>query len=590
MENSSFEIIDAGLAKTGSPFMNINRFRNVRSGDNDPYIQLHRQVKQYGTYNRYGARIPVPSKMNLTLFENLLTDYHDRDIIEWLRFGWPTGVPLEVNEFDSQLINHKGATEFPDHIDQYFLKEIKAGATTQPHVGIPFETRFAINPLNSRSKKNSDSKRRIILDLSFPKGSSVNDQIPKESYLGKKYKLTYPTVDTLAKRIHDLDYKAFIYRVDEERSFRQNPLDPIDYGLIGMHWKGLFFFDVNSPQGLRTGAMFCQRCTNAVRHIMNQLGYFLLNYLDDLHGCETIDKIESSFITLLKLMRDLRRDVAHDKTTKPTQVIEVLGIWFDVLQRVMAITPERLSEIMEILQFWRTKKYASKKEMQRLLGKLQFIAKCIRPGRIFISRLLRWMHHMSECEYKVLDDDMRKDIRWWYLTIPDFTGVSIMWYLEAEQPDIFAASDSSLTACGAHTDRKFFHSVFPEFILNQTQHIAQRELLTIAVTIKIFAAELSGRKITFLCDNQASVYCVNTGRTKDRFMQQVLREIAYLSTMGNFLIRTRFIDTKSNRPADILSRWDSIPDALNQFYRAIGHTNFTEVKICDNHFKFINDW
>lgn len=151
--------------------------------------------------------------MNLQLFRSLLDTYHDKDLIEWLTYGWPIGRPLDAPLPVSVQINHKGANSFPDHIDEYFKKEINAGATIGPFISNIFETpRKATSPLNSRPKRNDKSKRRIILDLSFPKGRSVNDFIPKDSYLGQPFKLRYPTIDTLAKRIHALDYKAFIYR------------------------------------------------------------------------------------------------------------------------------------------------------------------------------------------------------------------------------------------------------------------------------------------------------------------------------------------------------------------------------------------
>ncbi len=44
------------------------------------------------------------------------------------------------------------------------------------------------SPLMSAPKLDS-TEQQIILDLSFPRGLSVNDGIPKESYLGTKFKL-----------------------------------------------------------------------------------------------------------------------------------------------------------------------------------------------------------------------------------------------------------------------------------------------------------------------------------------------------------------------------------------------------------------
>ena len=45
------------------------------------------------------------------------------------------------------------------------------------------------------------TKRRVILDLSFPKGSAVNEGILKEFYLESKISLTFPWVDDLVEVI-----------------------------------------------------------------------------------------------------------------------------------------------------------------------------------------------------------------------------------------------------------------------------------------------------------------------------------------------------------------------------------------------------
>ena len=55
------------------------------------------------------------------------------------------------------------------------------------------------------------------------------------------------------------------------------------------------------------------------------------------------------------------------------------------------ITPERLRNIISILTSWLSKSKASLKETQSLLGKLNFAAARVRPGRIFISRMLKWL-------------------------------------------------------------------------------------------------------------------------------------------------------------------------------------------------------
>ena len=59
------------------------------------------------------------------------------------------------------------------------------------HTKIPFSRHVGISPLSTRPKRGSED-RRVILDLSFPIGESVNDGIPKDTYMGFHAKLTSP--------------------------------------------------------------------------------------------------------------------------------------------------------------------------------------------------------------------------------------------------------------------------------------------------------------------------------------------------------------------------------------------------------------
>ena len=49
--------------------------------------------------------------------------------------------------------------------------------------------------------------------------------------------------------------------------------------------------------------------------------------------------------------------------------------------------------------------------------------------------------------------------------------------------------------------------------------------------------------------------CINSGRCKDPFMQQCLRELVYLACRFEFQIRAVWIEGINNREADSLSRW-----------------------------------
>ena len=163
-------------------------------------LTLHQEVLTKGYPNRWGAKIELQHRWNLNLLQDLLEDYPDREIVEWLRYGWPSGrlptLPAPAQSFK----NHKGAVDHPEALTSYIHKETSKGAVMGPFDNIPFLDKVGISPLSTTPKKNS-LERRVILDLSFPLGSSFNDGMRKDDYMGCPAKLKFPKVDELGLRI-----------------------------------------------------------------------------------------------------------------------------------------------------------------------------------------------------------------------------------------------------------------------------------------------------------------------------------------------------------------------------------------------------
>ena len=57
----------------------------------------------------------------------------------------------------------------------------------------------------------------------------------------------------------------------------------------------------------------------------------------------------------------------------------------------MMVTPDRLAEIQQEVSLWLMRQVASKRQIQSLIGKLVFVAKCVRPGRLFLARMLEFL-------------------------------------------------------------------------------------------------------------------------------------------------------------------------------------------------------
>ena len=105
-----------------------------------------------------------------------------------------------------------------------------------------------------------------------------------------------------------------MFKIDLSRYFRQIPLDPGDYSLIGYIINGDIYFDKVLPMGMRLAPYIAQRITNAIAYIHRQLGYFLLNYVDDFVGAEQRDIIWAAYQALAKILVE----TSPNKVVPPT--------------------------------------------------------------------------------------------------------------------------------------------------------------------------------------------------------------------------------------------------------------------------------
>ena len=539
----------------------------------NPDIDLNRKVWEGGYPNRWGAKIPIKPNWNLQLFEEELQGYEDIEIIEWMKYGWPIGRLPTLPDPDLTFKNHKGATDYPEALQKYIKKETGYGAIIGPFTEIPFPDKVGISPLSTRPKKESE-ERRVILDLSFPPEKSVNDGIIKDNYLGFHAKLTFPRTDELAHRIFQLGKEALLYKVDLHRYFRQLNLDPGDYSLLGYIVDNKLYFDKMVPMGVRTGPYIAQRVTSAIKWIIEQLQYFLLNYVDDFVGAEIGEKAWKAFNTLTELLEKINAQTSPEKVIPPTHRLEFLGTTFDTQKMTMEVPGPKLEEILKELENWQHKVTATRQEIESLIGKLQFAARCVRPGRIFLARLINWLKGTDRKQGYPIPTEAKKDIAWWYSYLREYNGISLVWLHCNPNTDEIIATDACLTGFGGTSGHEYFKGQFPKNL--QGKNIALLEILAVLAAVRLWKHKLRGKFFWIHVDNEAVSTILNTGASKNEKLQEVLREIAYIAAQEQFVIKAKHIEGVTNRVPDWLSRWGD-REARENFQKHCKTKNLKEV-------------
>lgn len=288
--------------------------------------------------------------------------------------------------------------------------------------------------------------------------------------------------------------------------------------------------------------------------------------MDDFGGAEVGSQAEIAFEALGQTLKSAGLAESPEKASPPCTRMMFLGVMFDTVRLRLEIDEGRVHELLDLMKEWLVRKAAKRKELESVLGKVMFVASCVRPGRIFVSRLLNFLWGLPRGQVVKLDPEILRDFYWWAQFLPSYNGISMMPLEGWSNPDAVLATDSCLVGCGGVTESQFFHSTFPEAIARQGLHINALELLTLTVALKLWGSTLIGKRILVFCDNMASVQVLNSGASRDLFSQACLREVCWFAARYQFEVRGKHLPGVSNRLPDLLSRWTRTNSNVKTFF------------------------
>ena len=114
-------------------------------------------------------------------------------------------------------------------------KEVLAGAILGPF-DIDQGHGIHSSPLLTRPK--DVNKCRVILNLSHPKGASLNDQVDKSRFDSVTFRLKFPSIDNIVEEILRVGEGVTLAKVDVSRALRNLRVDPGDALNFGIQWQG----------------------------------------------------------------------------------------------------------------------------------------------------------------------------------------------------------------------------------------------------------------------------------------------------------------------------------------------------------------
>ena len=389
------------------------------------------------TPNFCGARIQLAhSKLNIPSWRRHLIGYHEPEIAWYLQFGFPLGLQEDPSPvLVSAKANHGSSYQFYTHIDKFLKVGVEKCDLVGPFDESPF-TDIHVSPLMTAPKK--PSSRRPVFDATFGE-HSLNNNTPSDFYLGQPMEYAYPKIEDFKRLVLTKGLSCYIWKRDLSRFFLQIPLCPVDYPKVMFVWRQALYFFAGLMFGLTKSGYQGQRVTNAVTWIHQRLGleadpeemFSSMNYSDDIGGGESsLERADASFKALGELLVELGLEESLDKAHPPSTLMPYLGVQFDTVAMTMSIPPEKLQEVRSEVQLWMKKTTATRKTLQKLLGKLFWVSRCVRFSRGFMARLLSQLkltNSVAENKKVKLSQDCRSDIYWWDRYLRRFNGVEIIY-------------------------------------------------------------------------------------------------------------------------------------------------------------------
>lgn len=303
--------------------------------------------------------------------------------------------------------NNKSAIQNYKAVEEQIYREIDSGA----YICVSDEP-IIISPFGCTIKSGS-KKVRVLHDCSLPCGKNLNSYASKNAF-------KYITLDRATKFIPK---NGYITKVDIQHAFRSVGIHKACIDASGLQWifqgnsEPTNMVDTRLMFGGRKSPEIFQQISDSVVRMMKRRRLIVLAYLDDfLVIGRDYTECSQGYNTLIQLLQQLGFDVNMDKCVPPCQKLTYLGVEICTVSRTLGLNAEKTLNLISKLnlQRWQHKKSATKRELQQLIGKLNWAPRVIRGGRTFLRRLIDLMGSVKRNSHHVrLNGHARADLAWW---------------------------------------------------------------------------------------------------------------------------------------------------------------------------------
>ena len=405
----------------------------------------------------------VVTPVDVNAYHQILLDVgYDLTETEFLVNSFHKGFPFcYEGEQQVKMTSPNLKLNIGSHVELWnkVMKEVKLKRYAEPYKVVPFEY-YIQSPIGLVPKDNGKDTR-LIFHLSYPrgKGTSVNANIPKT-----KCMVTYPDFSDAIRICIEIGVSCKLGKSDMRSAFRNLGMRLMDFPWLIMKARSpldnqwYYFIDKCLRFGSSISCAHFQRFSNSIAFVMKiRTGCKPVNYLD-VYLFAALRRLWCNQLiqSFLELCEKVRFPVSLEKTEWAQGIVIFLGLLIDAARQVVCIPMDKIVKARELIAEVLQKKKVTIKTLQKVCGYLNFLCRCVVPGRAFTRRLYYFTSNkQTSSNGKVLqgyhhirvNKEMREDLVMWQTFIAhpsifcrpflDFSRVleaeSIRFYMDASR-------------------------------------------------------------------------------------------------------------------------------------------------------------
>lgn len=493
-----------------------------------------------------------------------LENYPLKDVAKELSEGLQYGFRLHYTgpRIHRESVNLKSAFQQKGELIAKVEKEIKLGRIAGPFKTLPISN-LQVSPVGVVLKSDGKSWR-LITHLSFPEGVGVNNFIDPDLC-----SVRYTSFDKVVEMISRLGKRADLGVIDIKSAFSLLPVHPGDFDLLGFKIDHEYYIQKMLPMGCSISPKTFNEFSSFLHWLVEKISGMssLDHYLDDFifAGEEHTKSCQKLMDCFLEICRTLSVPIAPEKLIGPVKVLTFLGLVIDTEEMLIKIPEEKVKALIAELEHYLKQERITLKNLQSLVGSLNFFSRAIPSARAFNRRFYDLTVKAKKPYHFIkISLEVKEDMRIWLYFLHNFNGkVFFPESVWSSNDTLQLWTDSSGSEkCGgaAYFNGAWLFFPWPrEWVdLGLLRDMTFLEFIPILLAISVWGKKLQNKRIKLYVDNQSLVEVLNSQTSRSKRVMTLMRTFVLYALQNNIIFKSHHLYSHDNSIADAISRqqWD----------------------------------